>query len=124
MVFETMQYSLRTLMILMACVAFGCFALFVLPPPLSSMVLVFFFVLASTAVLSLLIYGEGNIRAFAFGCVLPLSWYWIMVGIRARYDLGFLFNMAFVTVASGFVSVGVRRCCVSKRAVDPSTADS
>ena len=118
-----MQYSLRTLMVVMTCVAVACFVLFVLPAPWSGLLLGLLlgscFLLASTAVLSLLIYGEGNIRAFAIGCVLPLSSCWIsfrggMLLPTSSDQGGFLFIIGVVTFASGFVSVGVRRYCVRR----------
>ncbi len=111
-------------MIAMTWVAVACFVLFVLPPSWSSVVLGFCFVLASAAVLSLLVYGQGNIRAFAIGCVIPLVMYWIQFNAFTRLDPAMFFIIAFVTVASGFVSVGVRRYCVSKQGVDHSATDA
>lgn len=120
-----MQYSLRSLIILMTGVAIACFVLFVLPEPLSSLVLGCCYLLASTAVLSLLIYGDGDIRAFAVGCILPLTWYWLMFGTRglmprSSFDPGYSLVTGVVTLVSGFVSVGVRRWCAKRHSAAPT----
>ena len=117
-------------MFAMACVAFGCFALFVLHPLSLSLLLSCCFLVGSAAVLSLLVYGVGDRRAFAVGCFLPLSLYWISLAQQggmvpqAINVPRLLITTGFVTVASGFVSVGVRRYCVSKQDVDHSTTDA
>lgn len=114
-----MQYSLRSLIVVMTGVAIASCVLFVLPQPLSSVVLGFCYLLASTAVLSLLIYGDGDIRAFAVGCILPLTWYWLTFGTRglmprSSFDPGYLLVTGGVTLVSGLVSVGVRRWCAKR----------
>lgn len=115
-----MQYSLRSLIGLMTGAAVVCFVLFVLPQPLSSILLSSCYLLGSTALLSLLIYGSGNYRAFAVGCILPITTCWLGLFMRgapfgARNDLGFLLTIGILTLASGLVSVGVRRWCERQR---------
>ena len=111
-----MQFSLRTLMIVVTVASLLCFALLTIGGPLIAIVIGGLYLLSFSATISFIVYGAGNVRAFAIGCLPPLCLYWIVLGLGARLNtlfevVGMLIILG-LTLISGFVSTWSRTFCL------------
>ena len=114
------QFSLKTLMIAVLVTAVLCCLFFTLPSSISAIALLILTALAAPAVVAGIVYGGGNVRAFAIGCAPPVGLvvfsvlrpFFLFNAFDGSEDL--IMKLAFVGFAvvvglSGLVSVGVRK---------------
>jgi hypothetical protein len=116
------QFSLRGLFFATLVVAVFCWAYVALPPPLWVVLLG---MLALSATVSAIVYGPGNIRAFAIGCLPTIFWWAVATGgtfYTPDPDGSFRFALVVFTLLSGYTSVCVRRW--SLRGVMPAKMEA
>lgn len=102
------QFSLRTLIVIMLIAPIACW-LFVSVPHLANLLLWTGLLLTTSALLATIVYGEGNVRAFALGCAPPITFCLLNLGNLVRTGSLFLIGMTFVTLMSGYLSVRIRQ---------------
>jgi hypothetical protein len=125
-----MRFSIRSLLILTAVVAFFCGLFFLLPDVPAALGIALVYLLTSTALISAITYARGYARAFAIGAVIPAAWtlialYFIPMTIiwggdwgdiidvdtAIRFKAGFLIQIALMAMCGG-TAVAMRRLCV------------
>jgi hypothetical protein len=126
------QYSLISLLIAMTVMAIGCWIFLTLSGWFSYIALLIITVALIPAVVSALVYGQGAIRAFALGCIPPVTliFFWLLFFERwwrmFRNPIGdfweakVMFAIALAAVViSGLISVLVRWVCLRWRPTTP-----
>jgi hypothetical protein len=87
------QFSLRSLMIATTVLAIGCgFAKFV-PIEVSHLLIGLIWVVATSLLLTGLIFGRGDVRAFCIGASVVISSMWTGIGGRLMQGVHFFFGV-------------------------------
>ena len=68
-----MQFSLRTMFVLTACVAVACTVLFAVPDPLAVPLLLALTIAVPAVLATFVIYGRGYLRTFCIGALFPTA---------------------------------------------------